>query len=250
MSEPLTLIGSYISPYVRKVLVFLELKGIDYRIDPIPPFVGNDAFSQLSPLRRIPVLSDGDLLLNDSSVICQYLEDRYPQIPLYPADITARAQARWLEEYADVALGEAITTKLFFQLGVKPHIFGEKTDEVLVQQAREIDIPAALDYLEKQLPAEGFAFGELSIADISIASFFRVAGFVRYVIDAERWPRCSGLVARTLALPVFAKLATFEDRTLRTPVPEQRAVLADMHAPLTATTCGGAPPRRGVIAID
>jgi glutathione S-transferase len=120
----------------------------------------------------------------------------------------------------------------------------------VVRQAREVDLPAALDYLETQLPAEGFIFGELSIADISIASFFRMAGFVRYTIDATRWPRCAGLVARTLALPVFAKLATFEDRALRTPVPEQRAVLKAMDAPLTDTTCGGAPPRRGVIAID
>jgi glutathione S-transferase len=250
MSEPITVIGSYISPYVRKVLVFLELKGIDYRIDPIPPFVGNEAFSQLSPLRRIPVIRDGDLLLNDSSVICQYLEDRYPQVSLYPADVGDRARARWMEEYADVALGEAIAAKLFFQLGVKPNIFGEKTDDAPVRQAREVDIPAALNYLEDQLPADGFAFGELSIADISIASFFRMAGFVRYTIDAQRWPRCAGLVNRTLALPVFVKLATFEDRSLRTPVPEQRAVLAEMGAPLTETTCGGAAARRGVIAID
>ena len=250
MSEPLTVIGSYISPYVRKVLVFLELKGVDYRIDPIPPFVGNEAFSQMSPLRRIPVLKDGDLLLNDSSAICQYLEDRYPQVPLYPADIADRARARWLEEFADVALGDAIAGKLFFQLGVKPHIFGEKTDPTPVQQAREVDIPAALEYLESQLPADGFVFGELSIADISIASFFRMAGFVRYTIDGDRWPRCAGLVMRTLALPVFKKLAVLEDRALRVPVEQQRAVLGELNAPLTATTCGGAKPRRGVIAID
>jgi glutathione S-transferase len=250
MSEPLTIIGSYISPYVRKVLVFLELKSIEYRIDPIPPFVGTEVFSQLSPLRRIPVMHDGDLWLNDSSVICQYLDDRYPKVPLYPADVGDRARARWLEEYSDVALGDAVAGKLFFQLGIKPHLFGEPTDDALVQQARGVDLPAALDYLERQLPEDGFAFGELSIADISIASFFRMAGFVRYTIDADRWPRCAGLVARTLALPVFAKLAVFEDRALRTPVNEQRAVLAAMHAPLTETTCGGAPPRRGIIAID
>ncbi|MGC1549857.1 MAG: glutathione S-transferase family protein, partial [Rhodanobacter sp.] len=74
----LEVIGNYISPYVRKVLVCLELKGLDYDIDPIVPFVGNDEFSKLSPLRRVPVLLDGDLVLNDSSVICQYLEDKYP----------------------------------------------------------------------------------------------------------------------------------------------------------------------------
>ena len=113
MPARLKIIGSYVSPYVRKVLVCLELKGIDYEIDPIAPFVGNDEFSRLSPLRRIPVLLDDGLVLNDSSVICQYLEDRYPTPALYPADIVERARARWLEEYADTRLADALVWRLF-----------------------------------------------------------------------------------------------------------------------------------------
>ena len=46
------IIGSYLSPYVRKVLACLELKGLAYEIDPIVPFLGDDRFTQLSPLRR------------------------------------------------------------------------------------------------------------------------------------------------------------------------------------------------------
>ena len=61
------IIGSFVSPYVRKVLACLELKGLDYRVDPITPFYGNDEFERLSPLRRIPVLIDGDLVLCDSA---------------------------------------------------------------------------------------------------------------------------------------------------------------------------------------
>ena len=78
MTQRIRIIGNYISPYVRKVLACLELKGLEYEVDPIAPFVGNDEFSRLSPLRRIPVLVDGDLVLSDSSVICQYLEDQHP----------------------------------------------------------------------------------------------------------------------------------------------------------------------------
>ena len=43
--KPVTIIGSYVSPYVRKVLVALHLKGIPYEIDPIIPFFGDDRFS-------------------------------------------------------------------------------------------------------------------------------------------------------------------------------------------------------------
>ena len=81
-----TIIGSYLSPYVRKVLAVLELKGIAYAIDPIVPFFGDERFSKLSPVRRIPVLIDDRVTLADSSVICQYLEDRCPAPAVYPAD--------------------------------------------------------------------------------------------------------------------------------------------------------------------
>jgi glutathione S-transferase len=239
----LVVIGSYISPYVRKVLACLELKGLDYAIDPIPPFTGNAAFARLSPLGRVPVLLDGELVLNDSSVICQYLEDKHPSPTLYPHDIAARARARWLEEYADTRLADGLIWRLFYQRSIRKRTTGEPPDEAVVAQALEVEIPAALDYLESQLPADGFVFGGLSIADISIACYFRTAAFVRYAIDAARWPRTAGLVARTLELPAFRRLARFEDCVLRRPLAEHRDALREAGAALTAGTWGDGPVR-------
>jgi len=250
VSQSLKIIGNYISPYVRKVLVCLELKGIAYEIDPIAPFVGDERFSELSPLRRIPILIDGDLVLNDSTVICEYLEDRYPEPSLYPRNPVDKARARWLEEYADTYLGEVLIWRMFFQIGVKRFVFGEGTNDEIVSQARDVELPVALDYLEQHLPAEGHVFGDISIADIAIASFFRNAAFVRYAIDPQRWPRTAAFVERTLALPAFQKLAEFENRTVRTPLDKQREVLAEMGAPLTSETLGNAPPRRGVMRLE
>ena len=245
MSEPVSVIGNYLSPYVRKVLVVLELKGVPYRIDPIAPFYGDDAFGRLSPLRRVPVLLDGDLVLNDSTVICQYLEERHPEPALYPADVARRAQARWLEEYADTRLGDVLVWRLFFQR-VRKDVFGEAPDEALMQDARDVQIPQALDYLEPLLPAEGFVFGALSIADISLACFFRNGAFVRYAVDAARWPRTAAWVERVLALDPFVRLARYEEASLRLPPPQQREALAAIGAPLTEWTHGTAVPRHGV----
>ncbi len=245
MAQHLRVIGNYISPYVRKVLACLELKGLEYEIDPIAPFVGNEEFSRLSPLRRVPVLIDGELVLTDSSVICQYLEDRHPTPSVYPHDIGDRARARWLEEYADTRLADALIWRLFHQLAIKRHIFGEAPNEAVVKHARDVEIPAALDYLERQLPDDGFVFGTLSIADISIASFFRTASFVRHDIDAERWPLMAALVAEVQALPAFQKLARFEDCMLRLPLAEQRGALISAGAPLTSDTLGTSAPRPG-----
>lgn len=249
MTQRLKVIGNYISPYVRKLLVCLELKGLDYEIDPVVPFFGDERFSQLSPLRTIPVLIDGDLVLNDSSVICQYIEDKYPQVPLYPSDVADRARARWLEEFADTRLGDVLVWRLFYEKGIRRYVFGEETDEAVVNDALERAIPSALDYLETQLPAEGFLFGSLSIADIAIACFFRNAAFVRYAIDAQRWPRTAAFVARVQALPAFQKLAAFEERSLRVPVPQQRELLLELGAPVSAESLSGATPRKGVRRI-
>ena len=243
------IIGSYLSPYVRKVLVFLDLKGVAYEIDPIIPFMGDERFSKLSPVRRIPVLTDGQVTLADSSVICQYLEERHPEPVLYPVDIAERAHARWLEEFADSRMGEVFIWRLFNQVAINPFVWGEPTDDEVLGKTLRVDIPDVLDYLETQVPREGFLFRGVSIADISIASFFRNAAFARFQVDGARWPLTASFVERVLALDSFAKLKPFEERLMRTPIPRHRSVLAEMNAPVSSETYGTAVPRRGVMRI-
>ena len=247
--KPLLIIGSYLSPYVRKVLVCLEIKGIPYEVDHLVPFFGDDRFSKLSPLRRIPVLVDGDLVLSDSSVICQYLEDLEPTPALFPADIRDRARARWLEEFADTRMGDVFIWRLFNQIAIRPSVWGEKGDRALVDKTLAEHVPAVLDYLESEAPAEGFRFGSLGLADIAPACFFRNAGWVRFQIDAGRWPRAAAWMARTLTSPAFTKLAALEDGVLRTPIAEQREKLRSLGAPISADTLAAASPRRGVMPI-
>jgi len=247
MAEPVRIIGSFLSPYVRKVLVFLHVKGIAYEIDPIIPFMGDDRFTSLSPLRRIPVLIDDRVTLSDSSVICQYLEDRHPQPALYPRDVAARARARWLEEFADTRMGDVFIWRLFNQVAIRPFVWGEETDTELVAKTLAEDVPQIMAYLESELPADGFAFGELSIADVALACFFRNAAFAHFAIDERRWPKTAGLVERTLATPGFQTLKPIEDRMIRTPPAKHRAVLAEMGVRLTRETYGTATPRRGVM---
>ncbi|HKA15392.1 MAG TPA: glutathione S-transferase family protein [Myxococcota bacterium] len=250
MTTPVHIVGSYISPYVRKVLAVLGLKGIPYEIDPIVPFFGGDRFSAISPLRRIPVYSDGHVTLCDSTVICEYLEDRHPQPALYPRDPADRARARWLEEFADTRMGEVVIWRLFNQVAINPRVFGVATDEAVLERAREVELPHVLDYLESQLPVRGYLFGEIGVADIAIAAFFRNAAFARYRVDSARWPRTAGFVDRALGHACFQKLVPFEEASMRVPPPKQRAALEAVGAPLSDDTLGtDAPPRRGIMSI-
>jgi glutathione S-transferase len=247
--KPILIVGSYLSPYVRKVLACLEVKGMAYEVDHIVPFFGDDRFSRLSPLRRIPVLVDGDLVLSDSSVICQYLEDKQPDPALFPGDIADRARARWLEEFADTRMGDVFIWRFFNQIAIRPSVWGEKGDREMVDRTLKEEIPTVLDYLESEAPVEGFRFGALSVADIAIAAFFRNAGWVRFQIDAARWPKTAAWIARTLATPAMAKLAKIEDAVLRVPIAEQRNALKAMGAPVAAETYAGDAPRRGIMPV-
>src|SRR5205085_511365 len=211
MTAPLTIIGSYVSPYVRKVLACMNLKGIEYEVDPITPFFGNDEFRRLSPLCRIPVLIDGDFSISDSSVICDYLEEAYPGHPLFPRDPKDRARARWFEEFADTRLGDLFIWSLFYQKVVHPLVWREPGDEARVERALNEEIPVALNYLEGELPEEGFLFGEIGTADIAIASFFRNGNYAGFSTDPERWPRTAEFVQRTLAHPSIASLLPLEE---------------------------------------
>ena len=130
------------------------------------------------------------------------------------------------------------------------YVSGEPTDKAAVEKTLREEIPQVLDYLEAQIPSEGFIFGEVSIADISIACFFRNAAFARFKIDPARWPRTAALVECVLNLQSFRKLEPIEDRLLRTPLRQHRTVLAEMGMALTGETYGTAEPRRGIMRID
>jgi glutathione S-transferase len=249
MAAPLTVIGSFVSPYVRKVLACMNLKGLDYAVDPITPFFGNDKYQRLSPLRRIPVLIDGEFSVSDSSVICAYLDEAYPDRPLLPSDPRDRARARWFEEYADSRLGDVFIWGLFYQKVVHPLVWGERGDQARIEKSLSEDIPATLDYLEGELPAEGFLFGEMGLADIAIASFFQNAAYADFHVDAERWPRTAAFVARRLSDPCIATLLKYEEIQRNADIKGRRQALLDAGVRLTQTTMGLREPRKGVMRL-
>jgi glutathione S-transferase len=242
-------IGSFVSPYVRKVLACMNLKGLAYEIDPITPFFGNDEFERLSPLRRIPVLIDGDFNISDSSVICAFLDEAYGGHPLFPSDPKDRARARWLEEFADTRLGDLFIWNFFYQKVVRPWVWGEPTDEARVEHALNEGIPRALDYLEHELPQSGFLFRDIGVADIAIASFFRNGAYAGFETDSGRWPRTAALVERTLDHPAIASLLPFEDVQRSVEIKRRRQALLDAGAPLTAETLGLREPRKGMMRL-
>ena len=249
MNKKIRIVGSYLSPYVRKVLVCLHIKRVPYEIDPIVPFYGDEKFTVVSPLRRVPVFIDGDMTLADSTVFCEYLEEKYPSSRLFPSEASERARCRWLEEYADSLLGEVFIWHYFNQLVIRRFVWKEAPDEALVKKAREHDIPRLLDYLEAELPSSGYFFGAISMADIALASFFRNASFARWSIDPKRWPKVSAWLGLVLGHEGFTALQRFEEISLTTSIENHRSVLKQEGAPVSSETFFTPIPTRGVLTI-
>jgi glutathione S-transferase len=241
------IIGGPASPYVRKVLAALAWKGIDYTIDPIVPFFGGDEFGRISPLRRIPVYFDDKVTLCDSSVILQYLEDRWPEKSLYPRDVAARAQARWLEEYADTRVGDVFIWKLFYDAVLGPGIFGAERHPEMRAAVLANELPDVMDYLESQMPEEGFLCGAFSIAELALAPHFANLAWARVEPDPARWPKTVAWLARANEASALGELAKMSAQLLRIPPPQHRDKLIELGFDVTPQSVGTDEPRRGVM---
>lgn len=102
----LTLISYDLCPYVQRASIALQEKGIPFKRINIDLNNKPDWFLEISPRGKVPLLKleDGAVLF-ESSVICEYLEDRYPN-PLHPRDPIARAGHRAWMEFGTAVLGD------------------------------------------------------------------------------------------------------------------------------------------------
>ncbi len=203
-----TLYGVPLSPFVRKVRLMLEHKGIPYKLKPVMPGDDSSEYRKISPLGKIPALVDDYGTLCDSSVICDYIEHRYPSSALYPEDPYERARALWFEEYSDTALFVPLVAGIFFQKLVGPLFFGKATDAALLKQAQGVEFPKVCEYLESQLKPEAsyFVGDSYTIADIAIVCPFINAHYAGCDVDEEAYPRLARFVKAQMA---GTKIAAF-----------------------------------------
>lgn len=94
-----------LSHYCEKVRLMLDFKGLPYQKREITPGVGQVEVFQLSGQRQVPVLKDGQEVIADSTAIARYLEERYPEPAMIPADPQPRALCLLMEEWADESIG-------------------------------------------------------------------------------------------------------------------------------------------------
>jgi glutathione S-transferase len=198
------LYGSTMSPFVRKVAAFAAEKGIDFELKATTLGDPDPAFRAASPFGKMPALIDGDYRLADSSAIIHYLEAKYPEPELIPADPELRGRTIWFDEFADTILF-ACGAKMFFNRIVAPRFLGRDGDLAVADAAERDELPPLLDYLEGVIPESGYLVGDrLTLADIAVAGPFANFRHCNVEIDEARYPRLTRYVASILARPSFA----------------------------------------------
>src|SRR6185503_18947805 len=142
-------------------------KGLEYELVSVPFSRANgyqpkhpDVLA-VNPKGQVPVLVDGDLSLFDSTIILEYLEDRYPTPALYTAEPAERARCRQLEAAAD----EILFPRVFELIGeVFYKASPAERDEARVAKAYA-GIAAHFDGLEERLGKRSYLCGDFSVAD-------------------------------------------------------------------------------------
>lgn len=184
-------------PHQRECVAFTQERGYEPR---------HPVVLAANPKRQVPVLVDGDLVLFDSTVILEYLEDRNPAPPLYPADPAARARCRLLELDADEILFAPVRHLLFRT--EPPHA------DVTVQEGRvaagmaaEAEIARRFAELDAMLgPASFFCGASPTVADIGM---FMTVLFTQRLRGPrlDPHPSLAGWYRRLLDRPAFGAAA-------------------------------------------
>ena len=195
------------SPYAWKVWLALEHKGIPYELKMLSFDKGDTKtpeFLAINPRAKVPAIVEDGVAVSESSVIVEYLEDRYPWKPLLPKDAAGRATARRIAAEADNYLSE--TVEELFNLT----LYAKKPAAVNEISAAQEHALSEIAKLEKALSAD-YLIGEISIADFTAYPHVRLLqrvderapgkGIARNLLP----PKVAAWVRRIEALPYYSK---------------------------------------------
>lgn len=217
MSQTITLHQWEISPFCRKVARMLDFKGLPYEVVNYNGLRGMLA-QRLSPVGKLPVIDALGQRVQDSTRIARFLDEHFPEAPLYPADARERAEAELWEDWADEFLywfevylrikdpaaldqaaaisceGRPAMERLPVKLTLKLTLGQMLKGQGLGRMARsdvEAEFGRHLDRIDILLSPAGWLVGDSkSIADIAVGSqLLEVARTSPLRSEIERRPR-------------------------------------------------------------
>lgn len=210
-----------LSPFSRKVRLALHEKKLDFDLKVEMVWKRRADYLALNPTGQVPVLVEANgTVVADSSVICEYLEDVYPETPLNAASAEQRAEVRRLVAWFDLKFAREVTANLVFEKLMKRFMrLGEPDSEKI--RAGKDNIHYHLDYIGYLTERRRWLAGEeLSYADLAAAAHLSVLDYIGDVPwsdhgDARDW------YARLKSRPSFRPL--LDDHVAGVPPPKHYA---------------------------
>ncbi len=184
----LTHFSNGFSPFARKVAMALEYKGLEHETVDGLTHANRDRLLAVNPRAEVPVLVDGDTVVVNSSDIVGYLDQKYPERPIYPANLKARVEARALERLADARI-DAI------MLDCSIWTWDDRKDPPLpgLKEAGQRDLDTIFARIEDTLQhyATPLPFGHLTIAEFAFWPHLAALRPLGFTLSGERYPRLS-----------------------------------------------------------
>ena len=173
------LVSFKVCPFVQRVAITLQYKGIDYDIEYIDLGSPPEWFLAISPLKKVPLLIVDSTVIFESAVINEYIDEAY-QPMLHPEDLLLKAINRsWIEFSSNISL-------YTFELTIKE----KKNDFENILE----ELLKGFDLVEDYLSAKPFFNGEqFSLVDSSYAPIFQrlefLAQIYKPIISSKRHPK-------------------------------------------------------------
>ncbi len=211
---PIALYGHPFSSYTQKVLIALYENATAFEFRSLGPETPQHAASwqQRWPLRKFPLLVDGDRTVVESSIIIEYLQHVYPgPVRLLPAEPMAALEVRFLDRFFDLHVMSPV------QHAVEGALTGlaDRKQEALAEAASRLELAYA--WLEGHLAGRTWAAAaDFTLADCAAAPALFYADWTHPI--AAHHPLLCAYRARLLARPSFAR-AVDEARSFRSYFP-------------------------------
>ena len=192
----------------HRLRIALNLKGLQTEYLPVDLRTEQHlqaAFKAINPQGLVPALVDGDQVLIQSPAIIEWLEEKYPNPSLLPADAQQRAHVRALAAMVGCDIHPINNRRILEYLR---HQF--KADEAAINAWCATWITAGFDAFEALLAADrtrgDYCFGsQPGLADVYLVP--QVESARRFKVDMSRWPLISAVDAACMKLPAFERAA-------------------------------------------
>jgi glutathione S-transferase len=185
--------GTLRSTNGSKVKVVLEEKGLPYQVETVSPgavWKKQPEILANHPLGKVPWIDDDGLVLYDSTVINEYLNEKRANNPLLPATPGQRAVARALENYGD----EGVLSKFLPMIWMPWWSPEDQRDAQAMERGRQGLREEVFPFLQRTLSGQDYLCGDFSLADVpmmTVAMVLEVDG-----MDTSSFPEAADYLQR------------------------------------------------------